>query len=355
MARPRAPRRRRPCACRRGCASTPPPPVSVYHSTGAWATATATGTKRPGSVPRARARAKRSHRGPRFVGAARPPRSCKRSCGLCCAPLCEIRTRALRRARVGRGGGRRRDAARPAPAQAPAAGRVRAVLAGARRARARRAALAAARRGHLRAADVGLLRPLRHARRRPRRPAARGCKVDYPIRFDRALGLGTTPTIRLQRALGREGHVGPLEYGLSAVHWSWFLVPHGTLAYVLLRHREHYQRSAVHDGRLLRPRLRRLLAACRRRRPGGPGANGNMPPVRRIMAEAGRALLATPLAPALPFAARQSVRRHALTPLRNVSDGRPHPVAGRPGAKQPSGGSTRSRSGSGSSTSASTT
>jgi membrane-associated phospholipid phosphatase len=111
-------------------------------------------------------------------------------------------------------------------------------------------------------------------------------RVEYPIRFDRALGLGTPPTIRLQRALGREGRVGPLEYGLSAVHWTWFLVPHGTLAYILLRHREHYQRSAV------------MMAACfdlgcvvywlvPTAPPWWAGANGNMPPVRRIMAEAG--------------------------------------------------------------------
>jgi membrane-associated phospholipid phosphatase len=111
-------------------------------------------------------------------------------------------------------------------------------------------------------------------------------KVEYPIRVDRALGLGTLPTTRLQRALGREGHVGPLEYGLSAVHWTWFLVPHGTLAYILLRHRDHYQRSAV------------MMAACfdlgcvvywvlPTAPPWWAGANGNMPPVRRIMAEAG--------------------------------------------------------------------
>jgi membrane-associated phospholipid phosphatase len=111
-------------------------------------------------------------------------------------------------------------------------------------------------------------------------------RVDYPVRADRALGLGTCPTIRLQRALGREGHLGPLEYALSAVHWSWFLVPHGTLAYVLLRHREHFPRAAV------------LMSACfdlgcvvywiiPTAPPWWAGAHGNMPPVRRIMAEAG--------------------------------------------------------------------
>ena len=114
----------------------------------------------------------------------------------------------------------------------------------------------------------------------------RRLKVDYPINFDRAIGGGTTPTIRLQRALGREGQVGALEYGLSAIHWSWFFVPHGTLAYMLLRHRELYPRSAV------------LMSACfdlgcvvywtvPTAPPWWAAQNGNMPPVRRIMAEAG--------------------------------------------------------------------
>jgi membrane-associated phospholipid phosphatase len=114
----------------------------------------------------------------------------------------------------------------------------------------------------------------------------RRVRVDYPIRVDRAIGLGTIPTVRLQRALGREGQIGPLEYGLSAVHWSWFLVPHGTLAYILLRHREHYPRSAV------------LMAACfdlgcvvywlvPTAPPWWAGLKGRMPRVRRIMEEAG--------------------------------------------------------------------
>jgi len=111
-------------------------------------------------------------------------------------------------------------------------------------------------------------------------------RVDYPIRCDRALGLGTCPTIRLQRALGRPGRVGALDYALSAVHWSWFLVPHGSMAYLLLRHRDRFPRSAV------------LMAACfdlgcvvywivPTAPPWWAGANGSMPPVRRIMAEAG--------------------------------------------------------------------
>ena len=112
-------------------------------------------------------------------------------------------------------------------------------------------------------------------------------KVRYPIAIDRVLGLGTPPTIRLQRALAGERCVGPLEYGLSAVHWSWFLIPHGTCAYILLRHRRYFERSAV------------LMAACfdagcviywvlPTAPPWYAAEQGELPPVRRIMAEAGQ-------------------------------------------------------------------
>jgi membrane-associated phospholipid phosphatase len=136
--------------------------------------------------------------------------------------------------------------------------------------------------------------------------------VEYPIRFDRALGRGTLPTVRLQRALGREGRLRALDIGLSAVHWSWFLVPHGTCAYMLLRHREHFERSAV------------MMAACfdlgcvvywtvPTAPPWWAAANGHLPPVRRMMAEAGERVwrrLWNPLYHSLqgnPFAAMPSL------------------------------------------------
>lgn len=158
-------------------------------------------------------------------------------------------------------------------------------------------------------------------------------RVDYPIAVDRAIGLGTPPTLRLQRALGREGHVGPLEYGLSAVHWSWFLVPHGTVAYMLVRHREHFPRSAV------------LMAACfdlgcviywlvPTAPPWWAGANGNMPPVRRIMAEAGERFwrrLWNPLYHSLegnPFAAMPSLHfGTSVMAARILSQVGPRPAA----------------------------
>jgi hypothetical protein len=68
--------------------------------------------------------------------------------------------------------------------------------------------------------------------------------VDYPIAVDRALGLGQLPTVRLQRRLAR----GQWRLGdrvLVWAHWLWFLVPHGTLVYIMLRHRARFDRSAV--------------------------------------------------------------------------------------------------------------
>ena len=70
-------------------------------------------------------------------------------------------------------------------------------------------------------------------------------REDYPIAIDRLIGAGEIPTVRLQRALGRPGEVRRHDTFLSAVHWSWFLFPHGTVAYVLLRHHDHFSRSAV--------------------------------------------------------------------------------------------------------------
>jgi hypothetical protein len=77
-------------------------------------------------------------------------------------------------------------------------------------------------------------------------PAAleRRVHVDYPVRIDRALGLGTLPGLRLQRALARPGRIGRRDAALVWAHWLWFLVPHGTVAYVLVCRREDFPRAA---------------------------------------------------------------------------------------------------------------
>jgi PAP2 superfamily len=114
----------------------------------------------------------------------------------------------------------------------------------------------------------------------------RRLRIDYPIRIDDVLGCGETPTVRLQRSLGREGEVLPHDIVLAWVHWSWFIVPHGTVAYVLFRRRDQFPRaaaltSAVFDAGCV---VYWLVPTAP---PWWAGQNGNMPRVRRIMVEVG--------------------------------------------------------------------
>jgi membrane-associated phospholipid phosphatase len=70
-------------------------------------------------------------------------------------------------------------------------------------------------------------------------------RIDYPIDADRVLGLGELPTVRLQKALARTARWRPLDRVLVWVYWSWFIVPHGSLVFILLRHRARFARAAV--------------------------------------------------------------------------------------------------------------
>jgi membrane-associated phospholipid phosphatase len=113
----------------------------------------------------------------------------------------------------------------------------------------------------------------------------RRLKVRYPIVTDRLMGAGQIPTIRLQRALARNG-VGRHDTALSWLHWSWFLVPHGTVLYVLIRRPEQFQRAAgmmaaTFDAGVLTYWLVPTAP------PWWAGQNGYLPHVRRIMVEAG--------------------------------------------------------------------
>jgi hypothetical protein len=74
----------------------------------------------------------------------------------------------------------------------------------------------------------------------------RRVRVAYPVHVDRYIGGGTTPTLRLQRALGHAGGFRRWEKALVWSHWLWFLFPHGTVAYLLLRHPERFARGASH-------------------------------------------------------------------------------------------------------------
>jgi len=73
--------------------------------------------------------------------------------------------------------------------------------------------------------------------------------VRYPIVADRLIGLGELPSARLQRSLARHGPDGPewraLDRALVWAHWSWFMVPHGTVLFLRLRHPERFPRAAA--------------------------------------------------------------------------------------------------------------
>jgi membrane-associated phospholipid phosphatase len=73
----------------------------------------------------------------------------------------------------------------------------------------------------------------------------RRVRVRYPVAIDRVLGLGELPGVRLQRALARVGGLRRLDAVLVWAHWIWFLVPHTSLAYLLIFKRDKLPRGAV--------------------------------------------------------------------------------------------------------------
>ncbi len=114
----------------------------------------------------------------------------------------------------------------------------------------------------------------------------RRTRVDYPIRVDRAIGLGELPTLRLQRALCRQGGPRAHDVALSCVHWAWFVMPHGAVVYVLLRHPSRFPRSAC----LMAATFDLGLVgywALPTAPPWWAAERGKVAPVRRMMVEAG--------------------------------------------------------------------
>jgi hypothetical protein len=73
----------------------------------------------------------------------------------------------------------------------------------------------------------------------------RRVRIEYPVQIDRMIGGGTTPTLRLQRALGAPGRFRGWEKALVWSHWLWFFFPHGTAAYLLLRDPERFPTAAA--------------------------------------------------------------------------------------------------------------
>jgi len=78
----------------------------------------------------------------------------------------------------------------------------------------------------------------------PERLVAR-VRVGYPIAVDRVLGLGTPPTLRLQQRLSAPGSINRVERVLVWCHWIWFVVPHGSVAYVRWRRPERFPAAAA--------------------------------------------------------------------------------------------------------------
>jgi PAP2 superfamily len=69
-------------------------------------------------------------------------------------------------------------------------------------------------------------------------------RIRYPIRVDRAIGLGRLPNVRLQSRLARLRGVDGLNRFLAWIHWLWFVEPYLALAFILIRHPERFPRAA---------------------------------------------------------------------------------------------------------------
>ena len=72
----------------------------------------------------------------------------------------------------------------------------------------------------------------------------RRLRVQYPIRLDRAIGGGELPTARLQRALASRNGPNLIDRALTIAHWAWFVEPHLTLVWILLRDPDRFPRAA---------------------------------------------------------------------------------------------------------------
>lgn len=69
-------------------------------------------------------------------------------------------------------------------------------------------------------------------------------RIRYPIVADRVIGAGRLPNWRLQRRFGGPERATRLDRFLSFVHWAWFIEPHASLLYLLVRDGERFPRAA---------------------------------------------------------------------------------------------------------------
>ena len=77
----------------------------------------------------------------------------------------------------------------------------------------------------------------------------RRLKVRYTIRFDRFIGRGRLLNTRLQERLTPAGgSVTALDRVLTFAHWAWFLEPHLSLLYIMVRDETRFARAARQMG-----------------------------------------------------------------------------------------------------------
>ena len=99
---------------------------------------------------------------------------------------------------------------------------------------------------------------------------ARRVRMRLPgARRPHARAAATLPGLRLQRALGaaRGRASAAPRAALVWAHWLWFVVPHGTVAYMLLRRRDLFARGAARSTRCSTS-ASSATGRCRPRRPG---------------------------------------------------------------------------------------
>lgn len=113
----------------------------------------------------------------------------------------------------------------------------------------------------------------------------RRVRVDYPIKCDRMIGGGKIPTSRIQPG-DNPGHLQRKDFALAWVHWLWYLFPHGSLVYTMFRRPERFpgaatMMAAVYDLGSI------IYWAVPTAPPWYAADQKKIPPVRRIMVEAG--------------------------------------------------------------------
>ncbi len=109
--------------------------------------------------------------------------------------------------------------------------------------------------------------------------------VQYPIDCDRVIGVGKIPTSRIQPK-PNPGHLKRVDYVLAWVHWLWYLFPHGSVLYTMYRKPKEFARAAtlmaaVYDLGSI------VYWAVPTAPPWYAAQEKRIPPVRRIMVEAG--------------------------------------------------------------------